>query len=220
MLTCRAIAFAGALVFATGARAGDFCGSLDGPGALRELERYAAGKGGRVDPDCFTQTYGDRLPDAVNAQVSTACTKAVGLAAAKRSFELDSWCARVVLTSGAGRVGDRDLVGEIIAKPWGWDAWPPYQALAASGDARVRAFVLAQFAKHRETWRKKKLRAQWAKEAWRGHELGVLEALEQAGTAGDLPLIVEIEADQPTDTRIAKAAQRAREAAGARETPR
>jgi hypothetical protein len=215
----RTIVFAGVLVSAMGARAGDFCGSLDGPGALRELDRYAAGKGGRVDPDCFAQTYGDRLPDAVQARVLAACTKAVGLAAAKRSAELDSWCTLDVLTSGAGRVGDRDLVGEIIAKPWSWDGWPPYRALAASGDGRVRAFVLAQFATHRETWRKKKLRAAWAKDTWREHERSVLAALEKLATADDLALIAEIEADQPKDKRIARAVERAREAAGARKTP-
>lgn len=201
------------------AHAGEFCGGLDGPGAVRELQRYAAGKGGMVNTQCFTQSYGDKLPGAVQAQIRTACAQAVQLPAAKRSSDLDSWCVLEVLASGSARAGDRDLVGELVAKPWAWDGWAPYAALAASGDARARPFVLAEFAKHRETWRKKKLRAGWAKDTWRSHELAVLAALEKVGTAEDVPLVDEIERDEPRDKRVAAAAGRARSAAVARKTP-
>ena len=201
------------------AHAGEFCGGLDGPGAMRELQRYAAGKGGMVNERCFTQSYGEKLPDAVEAQIRAACAQAVQLPAAKRSSDLDSWCMLEVLASGSARAGDRDLVGELIAKPWAWDRSAPYRALAASGDARARPFVLAEFAKHRETWRKKKLHAGWAKDAWRSHELSVLAALEKVGTAEDVPLVDEIERDEPKDKGVAAAAGRARAAAAARKAP-
>jgi len=201
------------------ARAGEFCGGLDGPGAVRELQRYAAGKGGAVNPECFRQSYGDKLPAAVSAQIRAACTQAVQLPPAKRGADLDAWCVLEVLGGGSARAGERDLVGELVAKPWAWDGWAPYAALAATGDPRVRPFVLAELAKHRETWRKKKLRAGWAKDTWRSHELAVLAALEQVGTADDVPLVDEIERDEPKDKRVAAAADRARAAAGARKTP-
>jgi hypothetical protein len=216
----RTLAFvcAAVLASAAGARAGDFCGSLDGPAALRALERYAAGRGGAVHPGCFEQVYGARLPDAVQARVLAACTRAVVLPAARRTFaDLDAWCVLGVLTSGTARVGDRDLVGELVARRWSWDDWPPYVALAASGDARVRPFVLAQLATHREAWRKKGLRAAWARDAWLHHELHVLAALERIGTREDLAAIDEIAADQPRDRRVADAARRARAAAGGRQ---
>jgi len=212
----RTIVWTTVLLLAASARGGDFCGSVDGPAALRALDSYAAGKGAHVHPDCFQQTYGDPLPDAVKTRILAACTKAVALAVARRSELLDSFCTLTVLTSGVGRVADRDLVGELIARPWTWDGWPPYQALAASGDARVRPFVLTQFATHRETWRRKKLHAEWARDAWMTHELRVLSALEKVGTSDDLALIGEIEADRPRDKRLAGAAKRAREAAAAR----
>jgi hypothetical protein len=208
----------GAALFwaATAAHAGDFCGGLDGPAALRELERYAAGRVGRVDPDCFAQSNGAVLPDAVQARVAAACTKAVGLAPGQRTAELDGWCALTVLGGGTARVGERDLVGELLARSWSWDAFAPYPTLAASGDPRVRPFVVAELRKHRETWRKKKLGAAWVKDTWRSHSLAGLAALEKVGTADDLALIAEIAADAPRDARVAAAAERARAAVAAR----
>jgi hypothetical protein len=172
-----------------------------------------------VNTECFRQSYGDRLPEAVGAQILAACTRAVGLPPAKRSSDLDSWCGLTVLSGGTARVGDRDLVGELIAKRWGWDGWAPYAALAASGDPRVRPFVLAELARHRETWRRKKLRAAWAKDTWRSHEIAALAALERVGIAEDVPVIDEIAADEPKDARLAAAARRARDAASARKAP-
>jgi hypothetical protein len=212
----RVFGICGMLLVAAGARAGDFCGSLDGPAAVRQLEKYAAGKGGQVNPRCFEQSYGDELPAAVDARLLAACTRAVGLPKPARADELDDYCTLRVLSRGTGRVGDRDLVGELLAKPWAWDGWAPYGTLAASGDPRVRPFVLAQYATHRDAWRKKRLRAAWAKDIWRTHELSVLGALEKIGTPDDLAVIAEIEAAEPKDRRFVRAAQAARTAAQGR----
>jgi hypothetical protein len=208
--TPRALGLSMLILLAADARAGDFCGSLDGAAAVRELERYADGKDGRVLPECFTQSYGDELPAAVDARVLAACTRALGLAAQRRNEGLDSWCALRVLSRGTARAGDRDLVGELIARAWRWDGWAPYQALAATSDARVRPFVLQQYAAHRDAWRKKRLRAAWARDSWRSHELAVLAALEKIGTADDLTVIAEIEAAEPRDRGIARAVAAAR----------
>jgi hypothetical protein len=199
------------------ARAGEFCGDLDGPGVLRALDRYADGKAGPpFDVACIEQSFGDPAGGKERSRVLVSCTKAVLVPASKRRPEVDRYCVNLVARAGAGKVGDRDLVAELIAAPADWNQPPPYEALAATGDARVRPFVLAAFAQHRATWRKKKLRAAWALDEWARHEVAVLRALAQVGTAADVALIDELAAEPHQDRRVTTAARRARDAAAAR----
>src|SRR5262249_57448559 len=98
--------------------------------------------------------------------------------------------------------GDGGWVGGWLGRPGDWNRPPPYEILAATGDARVLPFVRASFNKYRATWRKKKLRAAWAVDEWAKHEVAVLRALEKVGTADDVALIDEVAAESGKDRRV------------------
>jgi hypothetical protein len=194
------------------ARAGDFCGDDTGPNTISKLEHYRGGRPQSFDVDCIAQWWNDAVPAIVQVRVVAACTKVVAIAKKKRDADLDLWCTGQVMLAGTGQVGDRDLVAEVIAKGGTWDAWAPYGWLAATGDARVRPFVLAQLADHQAAWKKRKRHPLWARDLWLKNEVDVVDALAKVGTRDDLAIVEAIATEHPKDKRVIRATAAARAA--------
>ena len=213
------LAIALVCIASTHAYAGDFCGPLDPDQTIAALEKHADGKRTADDIrfDCIEQGRVEGAAQiAKDKRIVAACIKAVDLPEKKRHENVDGHCVSLVAVNGHATVGSRDIVAELMKNPGDWNLYPSYESMAATGDARVRDWLLAQYAKHKATWVKKKLKASWAKDLWLKHQLAVVKALEKVGTKDDLALVADVEATWKKDKRIKTAVAKTREAIGKR----
>jgi hypothetical protein len=212
------------------ATAGEFCGGRTPDTLFRAFERYAAGNGWKHWDEffkCMQQNFGREdsphpyaFPDKERARITTACTKAIALPASQRDAEPDSFCGMLLMTAGAAKVGDRDFVAELVGGTSTWQldgpaarlfSFPIYELLAATGDPRVRPKVLADFTAFRDRWRNEKHGRNW--DTYNGleqQEIAVVHALEKVGTADDIAIVDEIDAEHPHAANWQRMTKRAR----------
>jgi hypothetical protein len=209
----RAVVTLALVAAASPARAGDFCAAGETLDVLaRRFQAYAEGRPTRrFDTACVHQVGGDDDP-----RILAACQAAVVLPVPRRTDALDGYCVLALVGHGVARVGARDLAGELLAR-WsaisGWEARPPYALLVASGDPRVRGFVVAHMEQARASWARSSKRRP---DDWMLHKRDALRALAQVGTRDDLALIDALGREAPTAGWVQAAARAALDAVAAR----
>lgn len=194
--------------------------------SLKDFERYAAkgGKGGKLPEGEWgcAQDFPKLHP-----RLAAACQRIVeGYDHARvvefghpdfREYLSQVLCIEVLVEAKILKVGDVDPVAILMARGK-WGITDPvakqWKRLAASGDPRVRAFLVEKMRLHLDALGKKPLKG-WRARAWYEWQSSALLALGKLGEASDLPLIDEIVASGK-DKRLPKLAAKAKEAINAR----
>ena len=166
--------------------------------------------------ECVTRGSADARPKTAQAyekRALAACTKIAAMRDRKDRMAgaLISSCGDFAVAHGVTTAGKVDLVAKILARPADWFQDPGFEALAGSGDARARPFVVDKLTAALAKVGAKKMLG-WRRDAWRDYRLAALHALAKVGTKDDVALVDKVIATAGKERKVLEAAKVTRDA--------